>query len=1678
MTDRRGQGAGVGAWRHIVLATLGLQRLEIIASIIVSLLLLIAVPVFAASQTYQYDPNGRLQSVTNSAGQTAHYVYDSRGNLIRIESTSASQLAITSVTPNNGAIGSQVTVNGSGFTASTSANTVSFNGTAASVLSATSGQLLVQVPMGATSGPITITNALGSATSAESFAVTQVGQPPVITAISPSVAVKGSLVTITGQYLDPVADQTTVTMDGLGGILIGVSDTQITFLPPNSGSGTVTVTTPYGSATSSTSVTVVPFGVDPSSVSSEYPPLQLDGTTQQVSLPAPNDYAALLFQGSAGEYLTLTLSSTNGASLNGSYSVYTPSGALVTSGMLLGTTSTLTLPQLPESGTYLIMLGSGSTSAQISISVLSDLLGSMSEGGDTENYATTAISQSVSVGFNGTVGDSVGIGVGNLSLAQNSVTWATAYLYGPTGAQVASCAVNAGGSGGCALTVASLPQTGTYRIRIVPGGAATMNVSVSLSQAMQSSLSADGSTSSYTTTWPAQFVSLQFSGNAGQYLTAALSSLALSSGTGFTELSVYAPNGSQFASQSCSTSASGCVVNLPNLPTTGTYTLQVSLSVPATMSFSLAVPSDLSVAIPPDGSAATVSTTVAGQAALLTFSGTAGQSFGVIRVHGLAFTPSSIFYTAVNIYQPDGTLLSAPYFGYQSCGTYGDCIVNLGYLPETGTYQLQLVPNGAATMNFSVSGTPYVSASLPTDGSTPTYTTTVPGQGVTASITGTQGQNLGVIQILGLTDNVDVYVYGPDGSILVSQACSTSSACGVNLSFLPLNGKYLLEVVSSDGGTMSFSLGTAANVSGALALDGSSQSFTTTLPGQSVDLSFNGTAGDNTGNIQLTALSTSGNGTASLLVYSPTGAQIASQWCYSTPCSVNLSYLPVSGTYQVQIVPFGSQTMSTTVSVSPNTTWTMPASGASVAVSTTTAGQVAYVRFSGTAGGGITLAIQGLAVTPSSSNSYINVSIYEPNGSTPVQQFCQISQGTCSFRIGQLSVTGNYQMQIAPAGASTQTMSFNAAAIPDLEVSVPADGTSHNLSNSVSGQAVSLNLAGQAGQNLDLILSNLSFGSSSVSQATLAAYTPNGAQLGSQIYCYATSSLCTLHLGNLPATGNYQIQAVPTGLSSMQFTAGVAPDVSGTLTTNGTQTNASTSIAGQAIALSFAGTAGQILGLGVTGTTSSFSGTVQVYKPDGSALLSNPQYCFGACSDNLGTLPQSGTYEVVITPYTLNTISVSVAVAPPATPVTISIGGSPVSLSANSTGPALVSFSATMGQRVGFWLTSSTFAGSYSVTLTNPDGTVLSSAYQYGPTTPVFVGPYALEQTGTYTIAVGGSGYSGTFSLQAVLVPEDVTTSITLDGGAVTASAGSAGQGIDFVFNGTTGQTVYLQIAGDSLSSASGVYSISILNPDRTQLLSSTQGTGSSVFGPYTLPQNGTYVIAINPGGATGSITAQLVSQLQNSSDSTTVNGASATMVAVPSTAGGNLSFTATAGQRVGLNIIGSSVASYTLSLQNPDGSTVFSTGTNPYALFFPYVLQQTGTYTLNLQTTGSVGTMTLQVVSVPADVTGTLVEGGSPITVSTSAELQAADLSFTGTAGQQVTVNLSNFNLTGSIYATYGYSFLSILNPDGTQLLSPTVALGGGSSGPYTLQQSGTYTIVVMPIYATGSMTIGLTGS
>src|SRR5271170_1960788 len=181
-------------------------------TVLVTVALFVALPVDLRGQNPEtlkasYDDNNQLTKVIDPSGNVTIYTYDAIGNMVSITNSTVSPngLAIFNFTPQQGGIGTTVTIQGQGFSTTPSSNVVKFNGTAATVTVATTTTLTVTVPSGATTGPISVAVASATATTTTNFTILQ---NPVITSVSPASALQDGTVSsfqVTGANLTAAA---------------------------------------------------------------------------------------------------------------------------------------------------------------------------------------------------------------------------------------------------------------------------------------------------------------------------------------------------------------------------------------------------------------------------------------------------------------------------------------------------------------------------------------------------------------------------------------------------------------------------------------------------------------------------------------------------------------------------------------------------------------------------------------------------------------------------------------------------------------------------------------------------------------------------------------------------------------------------------------------------------------------------------------------------------------------------------------------------------------------------------------------------------------------------------------------------------------------------------------------------------------------------------------------------------------------------------------------------------------------------------------------------------------------------------------------------------------------------------------------------------------------------------
>lgn len=147
------------------------------------------------------------------------------------------ELTITSISPDYGRALDEITVKGTGFSATASENAVTLGGVSAEVVAATTTQLTVKAPGNASHGNIGVKVKTKSATSADKF-----HYEPKIDKLDPESGKIGDPVTLTGQHFiaDPSAME--VVFNGIAATITAATATSMTVtIPEGTKTGAVTV---------------------------------------------------------------------------------------------------------------------------------------------------------------------------------------------------------------------------------------------------------------------------------------------------------------------------------------------------------------------------------------------------------------------------------------------------------------------------------------------------------------------------------------------------------------------------------------------------------------------------------------------------------------------------------------------------------------------------------------------------------------------------------------------------------------------------------------------------------------------------------------------------------------------------------------------------------------------------------------------------------------------------------------------------------------------------------------------------------------------------------------------------------------------------------------------------------------------------------------------------------------------------------------------------------------------------------------------------------------------------------------------------------------------------------------------------------------------------------------------
>ena len=532
------------------------------------------------------------------------------------------------------------------------------------------------------------------------------------------------------------------------------------------------------------------------------------------------------------------------------------------------------------------------------------------------------------------------------------------------------------------------------------------------------------------------------------------------------------------------------------------------------------------------------------------------------------------------------------------------------------------------------------------------------------------------------------------------------------------------------------------------------------------------------------------------------------------------------------------------------------------------------------------------------------------------------------------------------------------------------------------------------------------------------------------------------------------------------FLGGSAAAVTFSISPGGSPVTVTISTSGATGTATFTGTKDQRVSLSLTGSTIS-QYKVTLVKVSGPTVFTVSATKTAKFVDT-NTLPSDGTYKLTVDPNSTYTGKVTLQLynVPADASAAATFGGAPGTVATTVPGQnAYVTFDGIAGHRVALKLSGVTVTAG-SVTVLDPNGGVLAPQRAFART-DTFIDPIDLAQTGTYRVVLDPkSKYTGSVTVTAYDVPADTSTALTLGTQAI-GTISVPGQRAKFTFSGTAFQRVSLNVESSDV-----IGSISLLNG-----LSSLASTNVSLAGGFldtvVLPADGTYTVVVDPTGAqTGAVTFAAYNVPNDQTQAITAGGPPVTATTTVPGQNAYLTFTATAGQRVTVlveNVDNLNPAE--LDLQRAaDGShvipaplTVTSSGA-----WMQTVTLAAGNYKILLDPQQAAnGSADVSLFTVPPNLSGPIALN-TPKPVTTTAPGQNATYTFTGTAGTRLSLNLTAVSIESVK--------VSVLKPDGTNLIVKTVGTSGGFGDPVKLPVGGPYKVVVNPQSSFyGNITVGV---
>ena len=731
------------------------------------------------------------------------------------------------------------------------------------------------------------------------------------------------------------------------------------------------------------------------------------GSAVTVNIPTAGDKATATFTGTAGQRVSLDITNSTIASMK--ISLLKPNGSQVFTVSATKTAKYVDTNTLPVNGTYKLVVDpnldhTGHVTLKL-YNVPPDASASMTVGAAGSTLTTTVPGQNAYFTFSGVAGHRLALSMTGVSISAGSLTLRNpddSVLKGPQAFATAPTFIDP----------ITLTQTGTYKLVLDPKGKAKGSVTLTGYDvpADTSAALTLGTPATGTTTVPGQRNNFTFTGSLNQRVSLSVLSSDFS-GT----ISLLKPDLSVLASTPVG--PAGGFLDTTVLPGPGTYTFVIDPSGAATGALSFTaydVPADPTVPITAGGSAVTLTTTVPGQNAYATFTGSVGQKVSVLVSNVANVDPAEL-----DLLKPDGSHAIPAPATVTSAGAWMQTVT----LSVAGVYKILLDPQLAnvGSADVQLFNVPADLSGPITPGTPLTVTTTAPGQNAIYTFNGVKDQRVSLNLTAVTISSLKVYVLKPDGTNLIVKTVDTSGGFAEPVK-LTVGGVYKVKVDPQSSFYGSVTVGVYVvppDTTGPLTL-GTPLTIATSIPGQNATRTFSGTAGQRI-SFSFTSVTMA---KVKIIVKAPgTNPPTVLQHTVETSDDfVDPITLPVgrTGTYTVTIDPQGASTGSVTL-----TFYNVPADAPGTTSCTTTVpGQNCKLSPLTVSSGTHTLMVTTNVPAPAGQFDSVSLTVYQGTTNTPANQiaFGVAGPGGNDFEVF-FPANGTYTIVIDPFGAATGTTS-------------------------------------------------------------------------------------------------------------------------------------------------------------------------------------------------------------------------------------------------------------------------------------------------------------------------------------------------------------------------------------------------------------------------------------------------------------------------------------------------------------------------------------------------------------------------------------------------------------------------------------------------------------------------------